>query len=158
LDAGGGTVVAGFWNSHVHLIAPPLDRSATQPGDVLSEALLTRYLRWGFTTIFDIASPPASAFVLRARIEVGDVTGPAILTAGTLCSLVAGVPAYLPTVVGGWSLQQAEVAPPEEAAGRARRRLAAGADGLKIFAGAMVGGVLGVLPMDDAVGKAVGDI
>src|SRR5690606_35484196 len=58
LDAGGGTVVAGFWNSHVHVIAPPLDRSATQPGDVLSEALLTQYLRWGFTTIFDIASPP----------------------------------------------------------------------------------------------------
>ncbi|TWT20610.1 amidohydrolase family protein [Luteimonas wenzhouensis] len=158
LDAGGGTVVAGFWNSHVHLIAPPLDRSATQPGDVLSEALLTRYLRWGFSTIFDIASPPGSAFVLRARIEDGDVTGPAILTTGTPFFPMDGVPAYLPTDLGGWSLKQAEVATPEEAAGRARRQLAAGADGLKIFAGAMVGGELGVLPMDDAIGKAVGDI
>src|SRR5690606_36731230 len=58
LDAGGGTVVAGFLNSHVHLIAPPLDRSATQPGVVLSVALLSRYLCWGFTICFDIASPP----------------------------------------------------------------------------------------------------
>src|SRR5690606_33447492 len=79
LDAGGGTVGAGSWSSHVHLIAPPLDRSASQPGDVLSEALLTRYLRWGFTTIYDTAAPPGSAFVLRARIEDGDVTGAAIL-------------------------------------------------------------------------------
>src|SRR5690606_20761875 len=31
-------------------------------------------------------------------------------------------------------------------------------DGLKSFAGAMFGGELGVLPMDDAIGKAVGDI
>jgi imidazolonepropionase-like amidohydrolase len=49
------------------------------------------------------------------------------------------------------------VATPQEAAGRARRQLAEGADGLKIFAGAMVGGEIGVLPMDAAIGKAVGD-
>src|SRR5690606_32652019 len=90
--------------------------------------------------------------------EDGDVTGPAILTTGTPFFPVDGVPAYLPTDLGGWSLKQAEVATPEEAAGRARRQLAAGADGLKIFAGAMVGGELGVLPMDDALGKVVGVI
>jgi imidazolonepropionase-like amidohydrolase len=93
LDAGGGTVVAGFWNSHVHLMAPPLGQSATEPDDVLSEALRTEYLRWGFTTIFDIASPPGNAFALRARIEDGDVTGPAILTTDQPFFPVDGVPA-----------------------------------------------------------------
>src|SRR5690606_41760335 len=92
------------------------------------------------------------------RIEDGDVTGPAILTTGTPIFPVDGVPAYLLTDLGGWSLKQAEVATPEEAAGRVRRQLAAGADGLKILVGAMVGGELVMLPVVDTIGKSVRDI
>ena len=155
VDAAGGTVVAGFWNSHVHLIAPPLDRTAAHAGDVLSEALSSAYLRWGFTTIFDIASPPGNAFALRARIDAGEVRGPAILTVDEPFFPKDGVPGYVPAELGGWSLRLAEVATPAEAAERARRQLRQGADGLKIFAGSIVGGDVGVLPMDPAVARAV---
>lgn len=155
LDAGGGTVVAGFWNSHVHLIAPPLDHAAGHVDAVLSDALTSAYLRWGFTTVFDIASAPGNAFGLRARIAAGEVRGPAILTVDEPFFPKDGVPGYVPDTLGGWSLKQAEVATAAEASTRARRQLAQGADGLKIFAGSMVGGEVGVLPMDLDIAHAV---
>ena len=155
LDAGGGTLVAGFWNSHVHLIAPPLDHAAGHADAVLSDALTSAYLRWGFTTVFDIASAPGNAFGLRARIAAGEVRGPAILTVDEPFFPKDGVPGYVPGTLGGWSLKQAEVATAAEASARARRQLAQGADGLKIFAGSMVGGEVGVLPMDLDIARAV---
>ena len=155
LDAGGGTLVAGFWNSHVHLIAPPLDHAAGHADDVLSDALTGAYLRWGFTTVFDIASAPGNAFGLRARIAAGAVRGPAILTVDEPFFPKDGVPDYVPDTLGGWSLRQAEVATADEASARARRQLAQGADGVKMFAGSMVGGEIGVLPMDLDIARAV---
>lgn len=157
LDAMGDTVVAGFWNSHVHFIAPPLDQAKAHADAVLSEALSSAYLRWGFTTVFDIASPPGNAFGLRARIEAGDVRGPAILTVDAPFFPKDGVPEYVPAELGGWSLRSAEVATAAEASERAERQLRQGADGLKIFAGAIVGGDVGVLPMDLDVARAVGE-
>ena len=157
LDAGGGTLVAGFWNSHVHLIAPPLDHAAGHADAVLSDALASAYLRWGFTTIFDIASAPGNAFGLRARIAAGDVRGPAILTIDEPFFPKDGVRGYVPATLGGWSLKQAEVATAAEASARARRQLAQGADGLKIFAGSMVGGEIGVLPMNVDIARAVAE-
>lgn len=155
LDAGGGTLVAGFWNSHVHLIAPPLDHAAGHADDVLSDALTGAYLRWGFTTVFDIASAPGNAFGLRARIAAGAVRGPAILTVDEPFFPKDGVPGYVPDTLGGWSLRQAEVATADEASARARRQLAQGADGVKMFAGSMVGGEIGVLPMELDIARAV---
>lgn len=155
LDAAGGTVVAGFWNSHVHLLAPPLDDTAAHADAVLSATLSSAYLRWGFTTLFDIASAPGNATALRARIDAGDVRGPHILTVDEPFFPKEGVPGYVPDEVGGWSLKRAEVATPEEAARRARRQLRQGADGLKIFAGSIVGGDVGVLPMDEGIARAI---
>ena len=155
LDAGGGTLVAGFWNSHVHLIASPLDHAAGHADEVLSDALTAAYLRWGFTTVFDIASAPGNAFGLRARIAAGEVRGPAILTVDEPFFPKDGVPGYVPDTLGGWSLKQAEVATADEASARARRQLAQGADGVKLFAGSMVGGEIGVLPMAPDIARAV---
>ncbi len=157
LDAAGGTVLAGFWNSHVRLIAPPLDRAAAHADAVLSEALSAAYLRWGFTTVFDIASPPGNAFALRKRIDAGEVRGPAILTVDEPFFPKDGVPGYVPDELGGWSLKLAEVATPAEARERAERQLRQGADGLKIFAGSIVGGDVGVLPMELDIARAVVD-
>ena len=158
LDAVGGTLVAGFWNSHVHLMAPPLDRASAHPGDVLSERLSSAYLRWGFTTIFDIASPPGNAIALRERIAAGEVEGPHILTVDMPFFPKDGKPVYVPDELGGWNARLAEVANPEDAAARARWQLDQGADGLKLFGGAIVGGEVGVLPMDLDVARAVVDV
>ncbi|WP_202842923.1 amidohydrolase family protein [Luteimonas saliphila] len=158
VDAQGGTVVAGFWNSHVHLMAPPLDRASAHAGDVLSQTLTSAYLRWGFTTIFDIASAPGNAIALRERIAAGEVDGPHILTVDAPFFPKDGKPVYVPDELGGWAPRLAEVATPAEAAARARRQLDEGADGLKLFGGAIVGGEVGVLPMDLDVARAVVEV
>src|SRR5262249_49175845 len=82
LDCSGKFIVAGFWNSHVHIITPGLlhirDRNAAQ----LNEQLDTMFNRWGFTTVFDIASVLENTLALRQRIESGELRGPRILTVG----------------------------------------------------------------------------
>ncbi|TYT27458.1 amidohydrolase family protein [Luteimonas viscosa] len=158
VDARGGTVVAGFWNSHVHLMAPPLDRASAHAGDVLSERLSSAYLRWGFTTIFDIASPPGNAIALRRRIAAGEVDGPQILTVDMPFFPKDGKPVYVPDELGGWTTRLAEVTTPAEASARAQRQLEEGADGLKLFGGAIVGGEVGVLPMDLDIARAVVEV
>jgi hypothetical protein len=38
--------------------------------------------RWGFTTVFDIASVLENTNLIRHRIESGEVQGPRLLTVG----------------------------------------------------------------------------
>lgn len=80
IDAKGASVVAGFWNSHIHLIKPPFHDPDAQPAADLSAALRERFTRWGFTSLFDIASLPGDARALRRRIHQGEVSGPQVLT------------------------------------------------------------------------------
>src|SRR5215469_14720782 len=56
IDCTGLTITAGFWNSHVHFMAPELLHADHQPIDVLNSQLQILFTRWGFTTVFDIAS------------------------------------------------------------------------------------------------------
>jgi len=159
IDGAGRTVVAGLWNSHIHLTAPPFDGPGGQPADVLSEALSSAYLHWGFTTVFDLASAPGTALALRARIGSGEVVGPQILTADAPFFPKDGVPSYVSgDAHDSLSLKQAEVATPEEATERGERQLRQGADGLKIFAGSIVGGEIGVLPMDVDIATAIVEV
>ena len=72
IDAAGGVVTAGFWNSHVHFLAPPLDRARTAPAGALDAALRDMLLARGFTTVFDIAGFQGNAAALKARIEAGE--------------------------------------------------------------------------------------
>ncbi|MGJ4729336.1 amidohydrolase family protein [Luteimonas sp. SDU101] len=158
VDAAGATAVSGYWNSHVHLIAPPLSEAATRPAAELTRVLADQYLRWGFTTVFDLASMPGNAFALRDRIQAGEVDGPAILTTGAPFYPEGGTPIYVLEFEGlGGAARAGEVATPEAATERARRQLDQGADGLKIFAGAIVGGETGVLPMRADIGRAVSE-
>lgn len=155
IDGTGLTVVAGYWNSHVHLDTVPLRQAATQPAQALTDALRRDYVRWGFTTIFDIGSLPGAAMALRDRIERGEVAGPRVMTVDAPFFPEGGLPFYVPEELDGQPTSLAEVATAEEAAARARGQLARGADGLKIFAGALVGGEVGVLPMDADIAAAV---
>ncbi|MDH7451522.1 amidohydrolase family protein [Luteimonas composti] len=158
IDAQGATAVAGYWNSHVHFIAPPLSEAASRPAGELGEALSAQYLRWGFTTVFDLASMSGNAIALRRRIEAGELAGPAILTVDAPFYPEGGTPIYVLEFEGmGEAARADEVATPVQAGERARRQLAQGADGAKIFAGAIVGGDTGVLPMPVPVARAVSD-
>lgn len=155
IDGKGRFVTAGFWNSHVHILAVPLREAATRPASELDAALATMLTRWGFTTVFDIASLNGSAQALRKRIEAGEVTGPAILTVDAPFFPKDGTPIYVRALLKEIGAPSAEVASPDQARARAREQLAAGADGVKLFAGAIVGGAIGVLPMDIAIARAV---
>ncbi len=76
LDLKGAVVTAGFWNSHIHLMSPPLLKAETRDAAALDAELQAMLTRWGFTTVFDIASQYSNTRVIRERIAKGEVIGP----------------------------------------------------------------------------------
>src|ERR1700727_2234131 len=56
IDVHGATVTAGFWNSHVHLMTPPLLNADKHSDAQITQELTQMLTRWGFTTVFDTAS------------------------------------------------------------------------------------------------------
>jgi imidazolonepropionase-like amidohydrolase len=137
IDCGGQTIVAGFWNSHVHIGRN--DAGALQP-------MLTSY---GFTTVVDLASSLDDTLALRRRIESGDLSGPRILTAGRPLYPENGIPYY----VSGPEALLRQLPQPrtrEEAAATVVQQLDRGADLVKLFAVSWVrrNGETGPVAMD----------
>jgi imidazolonepropionase-like amidohydrolase len=157
VDGHGAVVTAGFWNSHVHLLVPDMSKASTKPAPALEGVFAAMLTRWGFTTIFDLASEMNNTLTLRRRIEAGDFAGPMILTVGDPFFPEGGTPIYVRDFLKANDFPDEEVKTPAEASARAARELAAGTDGVKIFAGAIVGGTVGVLPMRVDVAKAAVD-
>ena len=154
IDATGLFVVAGFWNSHVHLIVPGLMRAKSDPPAAIETELRRMFTRWGFTTVFEIAGVPGNALALRDRIARSELRGPLVLTVDLPFYPQDGTPIYVRPIAEKHGWPSGEVATPEQARERARRQLAAGADGVKLFTGAIVGGAIRVLPMNVDVAKA----
>lgn len=155
VDGKGTSVVAGFWNSHIHLIKPPFHEPNAQAAAELSTALRDRFTRWGFTTLFDIASLPGDARALRARINQGQVVGPQVLTVDMPFFPEHGTPIYVRELWQQTHAPSAEVATAQQASERADAQLAAGADGVKLFTGAIIGGPGNVTPMPLDIARAV---
>jgi imidazolonepropionase-like amidohydrolase len=155
IDARGQVVTAGYWNSHVHLISPIDRKEAKAPAAALNGELTAMLTRWGFTTVFDIASGPGDAIAIRNRIKAGEVIGPNILTVDMPFYPKNGTPIYIRELAK--TMPSGEIADPASAAERARRQIAGGADGVKLFTGAIVGPPQGILPMQLEDAKAVVD-
>jgi len=155
IDAHGAVLTAGFWNNHIHLMPPDLLNAATAKAAVLESALETMLTRWGFTTVFDIASSTDNALALRQRVTSGEIAGPMILTVGDPFFPEGGTPVYVREYLKAHGWRNEEVSTPKEAAARAAQQLERGTDGVKIFAGAIVGGKIGVLPMRIDIARAV---
>ncbi len=154
IDGRGTSVTAGFWNSHVHLIKPPFHSPDEQSAATLTDALRERFTRWGFTTLFDIASLPGDARAVRARIGRGEVVGPQLLTVDMPFFPEHGTPIYVRELWQQTKAPSAEVATVAEARSRAAAQIKAGADGVKLFTGAIVGAPQGVLPMSKDIARA----
>jgi len=154
IDGKGRSVTAGFWNSHVHLMSPPFHQSDAQAPQALQDALRDRFGKWGFTTLFDIGSLPSDVGALRTRMAKGEVQGPRLLTVDMPFYPEHGTPIYVRELWAQTRTISAEVATPAEARQRAEAQLDAGADGVKVFTGAIVGGPQGVLPMRVDVASA----
>jgi imidazolonepropionase-like amidohydrolase len=151
IDCTGKTVVAGFWNSHVHFAQAVWRKAASAPAAPLQEHMREMLTRWGFTTVWDLGSDPDDSLPLRQRVNSGEVPGPNILFAGNIFPK-GGHPVYLPA-----EIQLPEAATPDEAARTAGNFLGMGLDGIKLFTGSSMGDKPPV-NMDTAVAKAAVDV
>src|SRR5439155_20110538 len=84
IDCTGKTIVAGFWNSHVHFSEAVWRNVAGAPAAPLTQHMQDMLTRWGFTTVWDLGSNPDDTLPLRRRVVSGEVLGPSIRVAGNM--------------------------------------------------------------------------
>jgi imidazolonepropionase-like amidohydrolase len=129
----GGVLMAGFQNSHVHLIGNAFANAKTALAEPLSKGLTELLTQYGFTTAFDIASDRDNTLALRARVDRGELNGPRILTTGLPLFPPLGLPIYLDHLSPAFlaKLPQPDSVP--SALSTVRQNLDAGADATKLF-------------------------
>lgn len=134
LDCRGDTVVAGFWNCHVHFTEQKWVDAAHLPAGQLARDLQQMLTHQGFTTVVDEGSILANTLALRRRIESGDVPGPRIVTAGIPLFPKDGIPWYVTESLPPEVVRQL-YAPgtPEESVHDVDENVAGGADLVKLF-------------------------
>jgi imidazolonepropionase-like amidohydrolase len=138
IDCKSLVVTAGFWNSHVHIFTPGLLRARDSTAAQLNEQLDMIFNRWGFTTVFDLASVLDNTLVLRRRIESDEVRGPRILTVGEPIWTIA--PVYVRDYMHENNIHIPDTETPDQAVALVGDHAAKGADGIKLFAGSLQGG------------------
>ncbi len=134
IDCKGMVVTAGFWNSHVHILLPNLLHAETKSAAELSTQLDEMLNRWGFTTVFDIASVLENTNTIRRRINSGEVRGPRIFTVGEPFWMKNGTPIYVQKFLETYHIHIPEVESPDQGVARVKQEIHDGADGIKIFA------------------------
>jgi len=151
IDCKGLVVTAGFWNSHVHIFTPGLLRVRDSTATDLDKQLDTIFNRWGFTTVFDVASVLDNTLELRHRIESDEVRGPRILTVGEPIWTID--PVYVRDYMRENNNHMPATETPDQAIALVRDHAAKGADGIKLFTGSVQGGgKVAALPL--AIAKA----
>jgi imidazolonepropionase-like amidohydrolase len=129
IDCAGGTVTAGFWNSHVHFTQPVWSEPATGPAERLTDTMRAMLTSYGVVRVLDTGSVPGITAALRQRIESGEVAGPLIMSAGGTLVPEGGSPYYvLPARLPEVTSVPATVAIVDAVLDR-------GADGIKLFTG-----------------------
>jgi imidazolonepropionase-like amidohydrolase len=113
LDARGAVLTAGFWNNHIHLMTPEVLSAATADAATIEGALQAMLTRWGFTTVFDLASSTDNTLALRRRVNSGEIPGPMILTVGDPFFPKDGTPIYVRDFLKSQGWPSEEVATPE---------------------------------------------
>lgn len=129
----GGVVVAGFQNSHVHFTGDELRDARGQRAETLEAALTRMLTRYGYTTVFDIASDRDNTLALRERIQKRDVRGPRILTAGWALFPAHGLPSYISHMRKELLDRLPQPSSADEALRIVRDNLDVGSDGTKLF-------------------------
>ncbi len=150
IDCAGMSVTAGLWNSHIHIL--PVDfLHADQKTDAQLTASFQQMLtRWGFTSVFDIASILANDNNIRDRIASGKVLGPRMLSTGVRFFPPNGIPSYAKDYVVRNHIILPDDPTTAAAVERVDRQIGEGADGVKIFAGSIEGESVLLMPLDRA--------
>lgn len=141
-------VTAGFWNSHVHILTPGLLHAEKLSSEQIASQLQEMLTRWGFTTVFDIASVLENTTLIRRRIESGEVKGPRILTVGEPFWVKGGTPIYIRGFLEANHINIPEVESTAQATERVRQQIRDGADGIKIFANSIEQDGILTMPLD----------
>jgi imidazolonepropionase-like amidohydrolase len=128
-----GVVTAGFQNSHVHFMYPRFQDAASMPAEQLAERLDDMLTRFGFTTVFDIASDQSNTFPIRDRVASGEVRGPRIRTTGLAIFPVGAIPFYLNDQPKEFLARLYQPRTAAEARQNVRSNIASGTDATKIF-------------------------
>ncbi|HLX85379.1 MAG TPA: amidohydrolase family protein [Terriglobales bacterium] len=153
IECNGMVVTAGFWNSHVHILTPGLLHAEKLSSEQITAQLQDMLTRWGFTTVFDIASVLENTNLIRRRIERGEVRGPRILTVGEPFWGKGGTPVYVKGFLEANHIIIPDVESTAQATVRVRQEIRDGADGIKIFANSVEAD--GVLTMSLELAKAI---
>src|SRR5246127_3525896 len=148
INCKGLVVTAGFWNSHVHILTPGLLHPEKLSSQQITSQLEEMLTRWGFTTVFDIASVLNDTTLIRRRIESGEVKGPRILTVGEPFWAKGGTPIYVKRFLEDNHISIPEVESNAQAVERVRQQIHDGADGIKIFAGSVERDGILIMPLD----------
>ena len=148
IDCQGLVVTAGFWNSHVHILMPGLLHAEKLSSEQITSQLEEMLVRWGFTTVFDIASVLDNTTLIRRRIENGEVKGPRILTVGEPLWVKGGTPVYVRGFLDANHISIPEVESTAQARGRVPQQIHDGADGIKIFANSIEQDGILTMPLD----------
>jgi imidazolonepropionase-like amidohydrolase len=150
LDCTGLVITAGFWNSHVHILTPGLihaDKLSPEETTAQLQAMLTK---WGFTTVFDIASVLKNTNLIRHRIATGETKGPRILTVGE--PFWIATPIYVKSFLEANHVDIPDVHSTAVAKARVQQEIHDGADGIKIFANSIEQGTILTMPDEMARG------
>jgi len=148
IDCKGLVVTAGFWNSHVHIMMPGLLHAENLSAELITSQLEEMLTRWGFTTVFDVASVLDNTTLIRRRIESGEVKGPRILTVGEPFWVKGGTPIYVKGFLEANHISIPEVESNAQAVERVRQQIHDGSDGIKIFAGSVERDSILIMPLD----------
>jgi imidazolonepropionase-like amidohydrolase len=148
IDCKGLVVTAGFWNSHVHIMMPGLLHAEKLSSEQITSQLEEMLTRWGFTTVFDIASVLDNTTLIRRRIESGEVKGPRILTVGEPFWAKGGTPIYVKGFLEANRISIPEVESNAQAVERVRKQIHNGADGIKVFTGSVEQDSILIMPLE----------
>jgi imidazolonepropionase-like amidohydrolase len=129
VDCTGTTVMAGFWNSHVHFTPSAFRRAADAPAQRLGDELVSMLTSHGIVHVVDTGSYIVDTLALRRRIDSGEIAGPSILTAGTGFVPVGGSPYYI------LPARLPELTDPARTAELVNAEIDRGADIVKLFTG-----------------------
>ena len=155
VDCGGKVITAGFWNSHVHFTEDVWNGAASAPVTKLEPHMQEMLTSWGFTSVFDIGSNPHDTVPLRDRVDSGEISGPRIYTTAGTIFPKNGIPVYVPADLRK-QLTQFEAATPADAERLAQQSIGMGADGIKVFTGAIMGhGKITPMPANVAHGAVI---
>jgi imidazolonepropionase-like amidohydrolase len=133
IDCTGLTIMAGFWNSHVHFFERKWANAASIPAAELNRQLNQMFTRYGFTSVFDLASMWTNTRALRERIESGEVSGPRIRSTGeALVAPGAVPPERVLRFMGFMSFPAPEITTADQASSATRTLLEQGVDAIKV--------------------------